>query len=172
MADLVAVQEPTTVHPLPAQELQVRVTTAVRDVPIAVPLVAVAVQMAQAVQELEHTAPLSAELQALEFQVPSQALQFFMQQAVQAMRIKLLGPPEVLAEPQLAQAVLQEPVLAVAEAEAAPTKAHGKLRATAVVELSSSVMPTQCPLMQIIEACISLVAPRARSPLLTTTLST
>ena len=81
-----AVQEPTTVHPLPAQELQAKAITAVRDVPIAAPRVAVAVQAVLVVLELEHTHLLLVEPQVVAYRVPLRELQLSMQLVVQAIR--------------------------------------------------------------------------------------
>ena len=131
------VQEHTTALRRPAPALRAKATAVVPAAQIVARQVAVAVQVAQVAQELERTPQPLAEQQALVFHLPSQALQFFTQQAVQVTHTKLQVLQEVLAELRLAQTVPPVPVQAVAVAAAVLTKAHGKQLDTAALELSS-----------------------------------
>jgi len=152
MAGLVAVQELTTVHRLQAQELRAKAITVVRDAPIAVPQVAVAVQAVQVVLELELTPLQLVEPQVVACQVPLREPQFSMQQAAQATGIKYQALQAAQAEQQQEQVASQVPVLVAAVAAVDSVLELGKWRAMAAVVQSLSVMQTQCPLMQTTEA--------------------
>ena len=113
-AGLVVAQEHTTAHLLQAQAQRVKETTVARDSMFAVLLAAVVVQAAQVAQALARTAQLSVVLLALEFPVPSLALQCFIQRAVQVTHTKYPVLLAVQVAPPLVQADQVEQVLAVA----------------------------------------------------------
>ena len=162
------VREHTTAHLLQAQAQRVKETTVARDSMFAVLLAAVVVQAAQVAQALARTAQLSVVLLALEFPVPSLALQCSMQLAVQVTHIKYPVLRAVQVAPPLVQADQVERVLAAAAVAVAQTKAHGKRQGSAAPELSSSVTAPLLQLTQQTARGSSLALLQARSQFPTT----